>query len=302
MKKITCLMLTVILAACGGGGGGYSPACLDSAEGCTKHIPTSGRGNSSNYLPSDNRGETNPEPSEDRGDTSERDPTDERGDDVNYVPSTDRGNDAENIVQSDRGTRPSRGNRNSSVRIEFADESLDYSSLGKELGLSYSDFGTYEITNENEANRAGIEDKVFVSGNATQKIDVADIVKDVQFSGRAVGGASADSEFVKLDGDAVLNFDKETGVSTLGATFDNWYDIIVKDDAAGTIEFSNYKNKEDLVKFDVAGNKVTTLGAEMDVGYYGARPDMGIPSEAVGNVKFQESVSGIKMDVAFGVK
>lgn len=295
-------MLTVILAACGGGGGGYSPACLDSAEGCTKHIPTSGRGNSSNYLPSDNRGETNPEPSEDRGDTSERDPTDERGDDVNYVPSTDRGNDAENIVQSDRGTRPSRGNRISSARIEIADESLDYSSLGKELGLSYSDFGTYEITNENEANRAGIEDKVFVSGNATQRIDVADIVKDVQFSGRAVGGASADSEFVKLDGDAVLNFDRSTGVSTLGATFDNWYDVTVKDDTAGTIEFSNYKNKDDLVKFDVGGNKFITSGANMSVDYYGPKTEIGVPTEAVGTVNFKEHTSGIKMDVAFGVK
>ena len=107
-----------------------------------------------------------------------------------------------------------------------------------------------------------------------------------------------------MDGNVRLNFDNVTGVSTLDATFENWYDIFVKDDAAGTIEFSNYKNKDNIVKFkeDNSLEKIVNHRANMVIKYYGQDPEKSIPTEAVGSVKFKEDLSNIKMDIAFGVK
>lgn len=305
MKKVLYFMLFVFLTACGGGGGGYTPSCVNSEEGCTKHVPTSGRGNSSNYIPSTDRGETTPEPSDDRGNNSNLEPTEEeRGDNVNYTPSSNRGNDAENIVNSERGSRPSRENRQAVLQTKKLGKKIDYVSIGKDLGLSYSDFGSYKIENDAFVNFAGIENDVFINGDDTKRIDAINIEKDVVFSGRAIGNASKGSEFVKLDGNVRLNFDNVTGVSTLDATFENWYDIFVKDDAAGTIEFSNYKNKDNIVKFkeDNSLEKIVNHGANMVIKYYGQDPEKSIPTEAVGSVKFKEDLSNIKMDIAFGVK
>lgn len=304
MKKVLYFMLFVFLTACGGGGG-YTPSCVNSEEGCTKHVPTSGRGNSSNYIPSTDRGETTPEPSDDRGNNSNLEPTEEeRGDNVNYTPSSNRGNDAENIVNSERGSRPSRENRQAVLQTKKLGKKIDYVSIGKDLGLSYSDFGSYKIENDAFVNFAGIENDVFINGDDTKRIDAINIEKDVVFSGRAIGNASKGSEFVKLDGNVRLNFDNVTGISTLDATFENWYDIFVKDDAAGTIEFSNYKNKDNIVKFkeDNSLEKIVNHGANMVIKYYGQDPEKSIPTEAVGSVKFKEDLSNIKMDIAFGVK
>ena len=69
--------------------------------------------------------------------------------------------------------------------------------------------------------------------------------------------------------------------------------------------FSNYKNKENLVKFeiqpDINGNIIMS-GANMDVHYYAPKPENGRPTEANGLIQFQENGSGIKLDVAFGAK
>ena len=93
--------------------------------------------------------QTTPEPSDDRGNNSNLEPTEEeRGDNVNYTPSSNRGNDAENIVNSERGSRPSLENRQAVLQTKKLGKKIDYVSIGKDLGLSYSDFGSYKIEND----------------------------------------------------------------------------------------------------------------------------------------------------------
>ena len=108
---------------------------------------------------------------------------------------------------------------------------------------------------------------------------------------------------MNLVGDATLGFNKETGISTLGATFDDWYDVVVKNDSSGTIEFTNYENQNNVAKFngDIEGDFSAT-GAKMTVGYYASMPETGVPTEATGLVSFEEPDSGVKMNIAFGGK
>lgn len=310
----------MLLSACGGGGGGYSPTCVDNGRGCKPHIPTDDRGDSSNRTPSDDRGELPHTPEDDRGDTGGRNPTGGRGDNHDYKPSDGRGDNTDRIPNNDRGDksgyvpkedtggRPSR--RFSSLRYAEkirAEDIKEYDSLGKELGLSYSNFGTYKIDKINvvgEQNNIS-ENIPFIDVNVANRIDTSNIATNVNFTGRAVGQASSNSAKVSLDGEATLRFDSASGISSLGATFGNWYDINVQDNATGTIVFSNYKNKEDLVKFGTqpdANGDIIMSGANMDVNYYAPKPENGIPTEANGLLQFQEHESGIKLDVAFGAK
>lgn len=310
----------MLLSACGGGGGGYSPTCVDNGRGCKPHIPTDDRGDSSNRTPSDDRGELPHTPEDDRGDTGGRNPTGGRGDNHDYKPSDGRGDNTDRIPNNDRGDksgyvpkedtggRPSR--RFSSLRYAEkirAEDIKEYDSLGKELGLSYSNFGTYKIDKINvvgEQNNIS-ENIPFIDVNVANRIDTSNIATNVNFTGRAVGQASSNSAKVSLDGEATLRFDSASGISSLGATFENWYDINVQDNATGTIVFSNYKNKEDLVKFGTqpdANGDIIMSGANMDVNYYAPKPENGIPTEANGLLQFQEHESGIKLDIAFGAK
>ena len=315
-------MVAILLSACGGGGGGYTPTCVDNGRGCSPHIPTDGRGDSASRTPSDDRGEVPHTPENDRGDNSERNPAggSGRGNDTNYEPVDGRGNNTERIPNDNRddksgyapkentGGRPSR--RFSSLRYLdkiTIDEVREYNSLGKELGLSYSNFGTYKINNPNtDGSQSNMDEKIpFIDINIANKIETSNIATNVNFSGRAVGQASSDSDVVNLDGKAILSFDATTGVSRLGATFSNWYDINVQNDDVGTIVFSDYKNKNGLVKIeiqpDLNGNIVAS-GANIEINYYAPKPENGIPTEANGLLQFQEPETGIKLDVAFGVK
>lgn len=320
VKQITCLIIVVLLSACSGGGGGYTPTCVDNGRGCSPHIPTDDRGDSSGRTPSDDRGEVPNTPADDRGNSDGHNPAGGRGNNENYVPSDGRGNssnhtpnddhsDASEYEASDNtGGRPSR--RISGLmytnKINTADVK-EYVSLGKELGLSYSNFGTYEIDKSYVANDQTIinENIPFIDINTANRIETSNIAGNVKFTGKAVGQASSDSAAIKLDGKVTLNFNDENGISTLGAVFDNWYDISVQDNDSGTIMFSNYKNKENLVKFeiqpDINGNIIMS-GANMDVHYYAPKPENGRPTEANGLIQFQENGSGIKLDVAFGAK
>lgn len=189
-------------------------------------------------------------------------------------------------------------------------DKLSYASVGKVLGLSYSDFGTYSIEREKidkqtntESTEIILSDIPFAGGYNSHEIAKSDIENNVHFEGRAVGNATKDTQRVYLVGDATLDFDKTTGTSTLDASFYNWYDIIVKDN--GEIEFSNYTNPNGLVKLDAVPDShhiITDSGAKMNVGYYAPKPDTGMPTEATGLVQYTETASGVKMDVAFGAK
>ena len=299
-------MVAILLSACGGGGGGYTPTCVDNGRGCSPHIPTDGRGDSASRTPSDDRGEVPHTPEDDRGDTGGRNPTGGRGNSTNYVPSDGRGDSSERSPNDDRGdSRRVSGLRYvDEINIEDIKE---YDSLGKELGLSYSNFGTYKIDKINitgEQNNIS-ENIPFIDVNVANRVDTSNIATNVKFTGRAVGQASSNSAKVSLDGKATLRFDSASGISSLGATFGNWYDINVQDNATGTIVFSNYKNKEDLVKFGIqpdANGNIIMSGANMNVNYYAPNPENGIPTEANGLLQFQEHETDIKLDIAFGAK
>ena len=191
---------------------------------------------------------------------------------------------------------------------KFLKQSLMYNSIGKTLGLSYSDFGVYSQAESKElAENSSIQVLVatvpFAGGYSEHSIAPENIAHDVEFKGAAIGTASSGDEVVNLVGDATLGFNKETGISTLGATFDDWYDVVVKNDSSGTIEFTNYENQNNVAKFngDIEGDFSAT-GAKMTVGYYASMPETGVPTEATGLVSFEEPDSGVKMNIAFGGK
>lgn len=191
---------------------------------------------------------------------------------------------------------------------EFLKQSLMYNSIGKTLGLSYSDFGVYSQAESKElAENSSIQVLVatvpFAGGYSEHSIAPENIAHDVEFKGAAIGTASSGDEVVNLVGDATLGFNKETGISTLGATFDDWYDVVVKNDSSGTIEFTNYENQNNVAKFngDIEG-EFSATGAKMTVGYYASMPETGTPTEATGLVSFEEPDSGVKMNIAFGGK
>lgn len=191
---------------------------------------------------------------------------------------------------------------------EFLKQSLMYNSIGKTLGLSYSDFGVYSQAESKElAENSSIQVLVatvpFAGGYSEHSIAPENIAHDVEFKGAAIGTASSGDEVVNLVGDATLGFNKETGISTLGATFDDWYDVVVKNDSSGTIEFTNYENQNNVAKFngDIEG-EFSATGAKMTVGYYASMPETGVPTEATGLVSFEEPDSGVKMNIAFGGK
>ena len=189
-------------------------------------------------------------------------------------------------------------------------EKMQYLSEGKNMGLTYSDFGTYYISktqyekDTDEPTISSVESNVpFAGGYDNHKIDTADIATDLTFSGRAVGKAESDTNTIYLNDNATLKFEKETGHSTLSASFHNWYDINVKDN--GEIEFSNYTNEKDMVKLSApenANGTITDAGAKMNVGYFAPVPATGITTEAAGLIQYTENASGIKMDLSFGAK
>lgn len=187
-------------------------------------------------------------------------------------------------------------------------DTMKYTSAGKDLGLSYSDFGTYSIKRykldkqtREESTEMILTDMPLAGGYDSHKISNSDITKNVHFTGRAIGNAQNSEHIVDLDGTATLAFDAASGTSRLGASFNNWYDINVQDD--GAIEFSNYTNKNTLVKLAGTPNDkgiITDTGAKIDIGYYAPNSDADIPTESTGLVQYTETTSNTKMDIAFG--
>lgn len=190
---------------------------------------------------------------------------------------------------------------------------LTYSSVGKVLGLTYSDFGSYSIKTdvydiktqdiigsniEKRALFAGGYDAYKISENKIQD----SIDTDIDFYGTALGRVtnSENDELLIFDNNAKLSFGKTTGRTNLFVDFVNWYTISVDKDINATeadIEFSNYTGPSD---FELP-NDITNGTVNMTVGYYGAKPDDGIPTEATGLVQFSDP-SGINLGLTFGVK
>lgn len=179
---------------------------------------------------------------------------------------------------------------------------LVYDSVATDdLKLSYSDFGVYQIKNDNTWKSipfaGGYESRRIADATVQTSVD-----NNLEFSGAAVGTVTnADNQNLDIRDDRVaLTFDKTSGTSTLTADFANWYDIAVTKqmgDTTANIDFSNYSGTDDFRLPD----DVVSGTANINMGYYGANSSSGIPTEATGTIDY-EADNGIQMDVAFGVK
>ena len=187
---------------------------------------------------------------------------------------------------------------------------LAYDSLGKEMGLSYSDFGLINILSSMDGDqRVDVFLMPFAGGYDDKKIAVAYIEKDMSFSGRATGRVAKGAHIVQLQQDAArpttLTFDTQSKTSTLNANFKNWYDVTV--DSTGAISFTDYKDNEpggtpidmQLATTPNDDGVITANGANMNVGYYGPSTT---PTEVTGTVQFTETGvdNGVQMDMSFG--
>lgn len=173
--------------------------------------------------------------------------------------------------------------------------------LDPKLGLSYADFGVYQITTDGVSG----PQIAFAGGYDTKRIGETvvqqNIETDIKFSGAAVGTVTngGGKQIGIRDDSTTLTFAKDSGQSTLAAGFDNWYNITVtKDmnDTTANIVFSDYRGTDD---FKLPTDTVSGT-ADMNMGYYGANPATGIPTEAAGLIRYENG--DINMDVAFGVK
>ena len=159
----------------------------------------------------------------------------------------------------------------------------------------------YQIKNDNTWKSipfaGGYESRRIADATVQTSVD-----NNLEFSGAAVGTVTnADNQNLDIRDDRVaLTFDKTSGTSTLTADFANWYDIAVTKqmgDTTANIDFSNYSGTDDFrLPEDVVSGT-----ANINMGYYGANPSSGIPTEATGTIDY-EADNGIQMDVAFGVK
>ncbi len=198
----------------------------------------------------------------------------------------------------------------------YAIQKFDYESDGKDIGLTYSDFGTYTINTYNINNEITESDTgLFAGGYESKQIKETDVVvpeNGLSFSGSAVARVTSDKgdvpETKNFDGNAWLNMDATTGTVDITALFNGWYNV----DATKKIGEQN----TDFTFWGYSGNaysqnfqfnaenadKRAELTGTMDVKYYGENPETFIPTEATGFATVDEGAGGVKMDMAFGVK
>ena len=196
---------------------------------------------------------------------------------------------------------------------------FSYSSLGKEIGLTYSDFGHYSIQTEifdidNQTSTNTSDDGLFAGGYESKKINESDIVVPtggLDFTGSAVARVTSDrgdSPATKIfNGSAGLNIDATDGTVEMTAMFNDWYDVnatkkIGEKDADFT--FFNYGGNvySTDFQFNAETDKRAELTGTIDINYYGPNPETNTPTEATGFATVDEGTGGVKMDMAFGVK
>jgi len=182
---------------------------------------------------------------------------------------------------------------------------ITYNSLGKELGLTYADFGTLDVYVERLSDGIEIRDKPFFAGGykikqiSKEEINTQD---RLVFSGKAIGRVTATSDVetnevdvLELAGDAELTF--YDGVEQIKANFDNWYDVDVECQGSNvqSVTLKNYSEDNPTGKDEMFGMEKPTV-TDMKTNYYGD----GVPTEAVGFIGLEdENVNAI---INFGVK
>lgn len=174
---------------------------------------------------------------------------------------------------------------------------LKYQSLGKEMGLRYSDFGKLDISLMDGWS------PVFIGGYDIKNVKDAEMPTDssLTFDGVAVGHVVAvrdgepDAQVLNENAqkNAKLVFDATGGTpkQTLTASFDNWYDIeyTKNGNEKGSVTFSNRKGSEAYyLMSDTDGHATMDVEGE-DFRYFG---DNNIPTEAVGMIQVRDCPGG----------
>lgn len=197
-----------------------------------------------------------------------------------------------------------------------SDAVFSYNSLGKEIGLTYSDFGFIDVAQQDGPSW----NFAFVGGyNGVKDIDSKTIQDDLTFTGRAAGGVVAildgegSGKSIDLDGNAKLVFNTASQTSTLTANFTNWYDVeYIKNNGEETINFTGgdkIANSDFKLLSDNNGSVMGVKPTNSVLNYYGDNT----PSEAAGLIQFRDcggaSCNGdynetqeVRMNMAFGVK
>lgn len=183
-------------------------------------------------------------------------------------------------------------------------ELLTYkSAAGADMGLRYSDFGYYNIT---DGATVG-PDIMFAGGYGTKQIAESEIKKNMTDEtmsfrgGAAIGTLTNNQNTESISANNVsLVFNKNDGSSVLTVPFTDWYTITATknfESTNATIDFSEPADDSELVNM-FTPSTLTSASGNMNVGYYGPS---GTPTEATGTVQYTEP-DGMKMDVAFGIK
>ena len=218
-------------------------------------------------------------------------------------------------------------------RPEVENSTLSFESVGKELGLAYSDFGTITLQ--------GKGTQIFHGGYDNYKIERDDIEalnKKLAFTGLAKGSvtSSQSDDELPLAGNATLQIAKN-GTETLTANFSNWYDVtITQNGSSNSIAFNgsektidnNYKfarvdNNGDLQPLDnhsmdsfIGSGNISNVDArdpvltgaksgDLNINYYGGADT---PTEFSGYATYSESVPhngddvNIILEMGFGGK
>lgn len=250
----------------------------------------------------------------------------------------------------------------------FKNNETTLTSIGKEVGLSYFDFFKFRDTMfefsgyDKDGNRVDydakgnlkeIEDPKttqygLYGGYKEREISSKQIDKDIEeinFTGKAVGGVDARlthtekttgkidriEKILDLEGNATLNFKNGTiPTSTLIMNFDNWYDVIIKQngdisDKNYSVEFTNFKENADKeLQFDKLKYENNDINDYSFAYYYGDTTDKVVeagggievidrkiehPESHKGNEDFsdfkdnlQEGEHAIDFNAAFGLK
>ena len=193
-------------------------------------------------------------------------------------------------------------------RFEFDSDNtsgeLIMESYAKELGLQYSDFGTFTAAEGTTLSGRDESGAVipFMGGYLAKNISTENITEDVTFKGIAKGMVNPANETGAVDlgiedKNATLVFNKATGEETFSASFNNWYDVklVNKGDRVQSFEVDDMGRQID----DIYQLKNPPLNAgenevlSFEKGYFG---DNGVPEEAVMLLQYQQHVGQSQED------
>ena len=182
---------------------------------------------------------------------------------------------------------------------------MTYDSMGKNVGLKYSDFGkvTYDLTLNNTPYK---EFALFFGGYeelSAKATDLPQVDTEMNFEGKALAQVwyenNTTGEEIENIYNGTTNLTFKDGKETLVADFTDWHKMTIKKDdpAYNNCEFT-FEGTPTNQKFAIDPNTPVYGGAEIT--YYGENPKN--PDEFVGSALFHNNTSERELDgeIVFG--